>query len=65
MNAGIANALKMREMFNLDKYTRARFNCDENGIKVIVHPWNGEYLERPIATYKFREDGTYTKSSHQ
>jgi hypothetical protein len=65
-NAGIANALKMREMFLKDKYTRCSLEVEAEPFKIRldVHPFNGRYTEVSIATYRFREDGSYTKSSH-
>ena len=70
-NAGIDNALKMREMFITTKWLNGipQYWCvlDIANTKIklvvgIVHD-NG-FKEREIATYYFNEDGTYYKEIH-
>ena len=72
MNAGIDNALKMRKMFEADRWYEggpkrniANFECCADYIKLEIHPVhpNG-FVERCIVTYTFRDDGTYTAHAH-
>ena len=70
-DAGLDNALKMREMYNSDPsntHVRARLDAQSEpfySVTVDLCPWNGFYFEYSVATFRFNQDGTYVKYSHQ
>jgi hypothetical protein len=75
-NAGIDNALKMREMFNSDpnQYKMwASFYCEyPDIIEVRLSAFNSiqtciqgtAQFDQPQSTYRFNDDGSYSKVTH-
>jgi hypothetical protein len=72
MNAGIDNALKMREMFNSNpgNYRMwASFYADANVIEVRLSAYTHTedkvmQFAQPQSTYRFNNDGSYNKVTH-
>ncbi len=65
-NAGVDNLLKMKEMFDRDAFMRTSVEIDfvTETFLLDVHPFNGQYAERSIITYRFNSDGTYKSQPH-
>jgi hypothetical protein len=69
-DAGIDNALKLREIFNKEPIYRGRAVFQANisdvlyDVRVELMPWNGVSFDNSIRTYRFSQDGTYTSHVH-
>lgn len=62
-NAGIDNALKMREMFSTSTVFKTKFECDLDSNRIQLTILYAKYPDTttPII-YKFNDDGTYKRS---